>query len=66
MIKVNQVLYQAGAKAINPSQYPMIKIANNYLKNAGFNYGDKIKVEYLKEKIIITKKNEEKQNPQNV
>lgn len=55
MTKINQVLYQAGQKWNEPENYPMIKIANNYLKEAGFNYKDKIEVEYQKEKIIITK-----------
>ena len=51
MKKINQVLYQAG----KTEEYPMIKIANNYLKDAGFNYGDKIEIDYQKELIIIKK-----------
>ena len=38
-----------------PETHPMIRIANNYLKEAGFNYKDKIEVEYKKEEIIIKK-----------
>lgn len=55
MKKINQVLYQVGARYIEPARYPMIKIANSYLKKAGFNYGDKIEVEYQKGEIHIKK-----------
>lgn len=36
-------------------QKPMIKLANFFLLKSGFRVGDKIKVEYLKNKIIINK-----------
>lgn len=55
MKKINQVLYQSGQKWSEPEKHPMIKIANNYLKEVGFNYGDKIEVEYQQDKITIKK-----------
>ena len=34
---------------------PMIRIANRFLKDMGFNIGDKIEVQYLEKEIIIKK-----------
>jgi len=59
MKKINQVLYQNGAKWIDPQEHPMIRIANNYLKKAGFNYGNKIEVEYQEGIVVIKKINQE-------
>lgn len=36
-------------------QKPMIRLANFFLLKSGFRVGDKIKVEYLENKIIINK-----------
>ena len=55
MKKINQVIYQNGARWYEPEEHPMIKIANNYLKEAGFNYLDKIEIEYKKGEIVIKK-----------
>jgi len=63
MTKINKVLYQAGSRYFNPKEQPMIRIANNYLKEAGFNYGEKIEVEYKKGVIIIRKIAESEKKP---
>ena len=55
MKKINKVLYQNGVRWLEPEKHPMIRIANNYLKKAGFEYGNKIEVEYQKGKVIIVK-----------
>lgn len=55
MKKINQVIYQAGGKWSEPHEHPMIRIANTYLKKTGFNYGDKIEVEYKEGEINIKK-----------
>jgi len=39
----------------NDNNVPMIRIANQYLKNCGFNVGDVAKIEYQQNKLIIKK-----------
>jgi hypothetical protein len=37
------------------SEIPMIRISNKYLKNYGFNVGDKAEIEYRQNELIIKK-----------
>lgn len=39
----------------NISEIPMIRIANKYLKDYGFNIGDKAEIEYKQNELIIKK-----------
>jgi len=54
MKKINKVLYQTGRK-YESKRYPMIRIANNHLLEAGFKYGNSIEINYKKDIIIIKK-----------
>ena len=55
MIKNQKVYYKSSRKKYEDSIVPKIRIANKTLIDCGFKIGDNIKVEYCKNKLIITK-----------
>ena len=55
MIKEQKIYYSTSNKKYGDAIVPKIRIANKALLGFGFNVGDKIKVEYSKNKITITK-----------
>ncbi len=55
MTKEQKIYYSTSSRKYCDAIIPKIRIANKALAEFGFNIGDKIKVEYSKNKITITK-----------
>ena len=54
MIKLQKISSQYATRKYHDLEIPKINIANKMLKEYGFKIGDKVKVEYSSNKIIIT------------
>ena len=54
MIKLQKISSQYATRKYHDLEIPKINIANKMLEKHGFNIGDKISIEYLNNKIIIT------------
>jgi len=52
-VKLRKLTVSYKAQKYFSTAVPMIRIANRYLKNAGFNIGDKVEVQYASKEIII-------------
>ena len=59
MIREQRITSQYATRKYHDLEIPKINIANKMLEKYGFKIGDKVKVEYSSDKIIIT--NEKKQ-----